>query len=526
MAEHTILDRHGRPIRRKTLTQEVAGPSLTGVRNLWGIESVAYNITPSSLAALLQNAVQGEHRDYLTLAEEMEERDLHYGSVLATRKLAVSGLPVVIESASDDARDVELADTVRDLTDTPAFCEMVDDALDALGKGYSATEIMWDRSERQWSPTRYEWRDPRFFMFDRVAGRELRLIDEQSMADGLPLPPYKFIVHQPRIRSGLPIRRGLARLAAVGYMCKAYTVKDWMAFAEVFGMPLRLGRYGTGASKDDIQTLISAVANIGSDAAAVLPDSMRIDFEAAANSAGGERLFLTLAEWWDKQISKGVLGQTMTADDGASLSQAQVHDGVRNDIKIADAKQLETTLNRDLIKPFVDLNYGPQDQYPKLVLQIAEPEDVEALTNALEKLVPLGLRVEASVVRDKLGLPDPAEGEDVELLQPPAETGPAPTDAAANHQRHGCPTCAKALNTHGDNPDAIDELVDEALDDWEAQITPVLDPVRRLADESDSYETFLAGLPALLEQMDSGELVKALALRAFEARGVGDAENT
>ena len=69
-----------------------------------------------------------------------------------------------------------------------------------------------------------------------------------------------------------------------------------MGFADLFGMPIRVGRYGPGASKDDIATLMSAVANLGSDAAAVIPDSMRIDFTQAANVTGAGDFFKGLAE--------------------------------------------------------------------------------------------------------------------------------------------------------------------------------------------------------------------------------------
>jgi hypothetical protein len=41
--------------------------------------------------------------------------------VLGTRKLAVAGLEPVVEAASDAARDVELADAVRELARDPAF---------------------------------------------------------------------------------------------------------------------------------------------------------------------------------------------------------------------------------------------------------------------------------------------------------------------------------------------------------------------------------------------------------------------
>jgi phage gp29-like protein len=63
---------------------------------------------------------------------------------------------------------------------------------------------------------------------------------------------------------------------------------------------MRVSRYGPGASKDDIATLMSAVANLGSDAAAVIPDSMKIDFPQATSVTGAGYFFKGLAEWWDK----------------------------------------------------------------------------------------------------------------------------------------------------------------------------------------------------------------------------------
>jgi len=50
------------------------------------------------------------------------------------------------------------------------------------------------------------------------------------------------------LKSGLPIRGGVARLVAVSIMCKVFGLKDWMRFAELFGMPLRISRYGPGAT--------------------------------------------------------------------------------------------------------------------------------------------------------------------------------------------------------------------------------------------------------------------------------------
>ncbi len=527
-----ILDHTGKPIKVSDLSRPVVA-SVTGLSKRWDEESVAAGLTPYRLATILRDAASGDASAYLTLAEEMEERDPHYASVLGTRKRAISGVSRTVESASDDAHDVKLADEVRGLLRDPEFGFAVDDLLDGLGKGYSSIEMNWDTSKTPWVPrTRtekidghwqevegYAWRDPRFFEFNRNNTRKLCLKNDDGTTS--PLPPYRFITHAPRLKSGAPIRGGLARLVAVAYMCKSYALTDWLAFAEVFGMPLRLGRYGSTAKEEDIRKLINAVANIGTDAAAVIPDSMRIDFEKSGTQSGGDKIFQGLAEYLDKLISKAVLGQVASTEGTpGQLGGNEAQDDVRQDILKADVKQLEYTLNRDLVKPYIDFNHGVQERYPAIQIQVLEPEDMAALVNALEKLVPLGLRVEKSVISDKLGLPDAAD--DAEVLQ--AASSPAlPSGTDANR---ACPGCGQhhgtALN-RADHQDEIDRFADAASDGWEEQLAPIIDPIQRLADESESYEAFEAGLPGLLEEMDSGELVRQLALETFKARGLGDA---
>ena len=508
----------GQPIANAELLDEVVTTSLTGIRQPWLAEHVAGHVNPVRLARLLHAAAEGQAYDYLTLAEEMEEREPHYAAVLGTRKRAVSGITPTIEAASEDQQDVRLADRCRELMANPAFGDVQDDVLDALGKGYAAIEIDWQTSAKEWQPRAYHWRDPRYFIYPPHNPYELRLIDESDGVNGKALPAYKFIIHRPRLKSGIPLRGGLARLGATTYMCKAYTIKDWLAFCEVFGMPLRIGRYSEGAREEHKQLLKAAVAGLGSDAAAILPESMRIEFEQVGNVGGAKDLFLHLAEWLDRQTSKAVLSQTMTTDDGSSQSQANIHNEVRLDILKSDARQLEVTLNRDLIKPFIDLNFGPQAVYPRLVLHVEETEDLKRLAESLSMLVPLGLKVSASVIRDKFGLPDPKEGE--ELLSAPS---PAPT-MAGNQQL--------ALNR--EQGDVLDDLT-HGLDDelpapppqqagWQAQMQPVTD-VQALLEQMLAEGKRLEDVKAALLALSIGEdtaLIEGLTEAAFIARALGD----
>lgn len=499
MARSPIVDQYGQHIEYDQLTEEVAAPRVTGVRQVWH-PSVAGGLTPGRLAALLQAAAEGDARDYLTLAEEMEERDLHYASVLGTRKLALAGLNIRVEAVSDEAEDVRRADVLREVVESPEFGEMQMDLTDALGKGYSVAEIIWDRSGKEWVPERFQWRDPRFFMFDRETGQELRLLDESDVVNGLALAPYKFIVHRPRLRAGLPIRGGLARLAAVGYMCKAWTWKDWMGFADIYGIPMRVGRYGPNASKEDIGILMSAVANLGSDAAAVIPESMRIDFTSAANVAGAGEFFKGLAEWWDKQMSKAIVGQTMSTDDGSSMAQAKVHNEVRLDLLEADAKAESNTLNRMFVRPFCDLNFAPGRRYPRLLIDVPKPEDLKLLTDALSTLVPLGLRVEQSVVRDKFGIPEPAEGAEV-LGKPVAPSAPV-VATATNREQPGAP--AGALDIVDLQAKTLATASASAMDD-------MVDVIRELLDSVSSLEEFRDRLIEAHPEMSADQLANAMA---------------
>lgn len=528
----TLYDHDGRKIKISELKEELIDPGVAWIRR--GSYSVASSLTPSRLGALLRQAADGNHDAYLTLAEEIEERELHYRSVLSTRRLAVSGAPVEVQAADDSAKAKEIADAVRqDLTENDAFVDLLFDLLDGLGKGFAVSEIIWNTEGKRWVPRAYKWRDPRLFAWNESL-EELRVYDEADLY-GKPLAPFKFVSFIPKLKSGVPIRGGLARVAVVAYMFKSYTVRDWHTFMDVFGMPIRLGRYGNDATEPEIQKLRQAVTNIAADAAGLIPDTMSIEFIEAAKTAGGDQLFRGSAEWWDKQISKVVLGQTMTSEDGSSLAQAKVHNDVRLDIAQADARQLCAAINRDLVRAYVDLNFGAQERYPSISLTIDEPEDLRATAEVIEILVKNGVPVPLWWVREKFGIPEAHDGE--ELLgapKPPAiEPPPPPPGDEDEGDEEGNDALAElnrriteleiSLNRRARTVDQIDRWAAEAMEDWEPQLGGTVGRVMELARMSDDYEDFLSRIDAERETMDIDELTESLAAALFAARGLGDA---
>ena len=387
------------------LSKEMATAPPFGIRDPFSQMQVAPFLTPKYLETIL-NALNsgGDASSYLTLAIEMEERDPHYASVLHTRKQAVASLkPILTPSTTDHPLSEKVTHNLKKLIENPLFTFLLYDLLDALGKGYSITEIIWQTKNNIWFPKSYIHKDPRWFRYDKADGRTLKLIGKNNM-DDQSLLPYKYIVHQSHLRCGSPSRSGLARLVSTSYMLKSYTLNAWASFIDVAGLPMRLGKYDASATKEDVEQLKRAVSHLGTDTGAVIPEAMQIEFISNPNAQGLKGLFSQLATYLDQQISKAVLGQTMTTDQGSSHAQALVHNEVRKSLVSSDAHLLAHTLRRDLLTPFIQLNFGADVPIPQLHFEEAPQIAPKILIEAVKELIPLGFDINHEKVLEKLGL--------------------------------------------------------------------------------------------------------------------------
>lgn len=408
MAKNTqLVDQWNRPIQRSTLRNEVAAPTIGGVRSpISGYPGDGLN--PLRLAAILREADRGDPVRYLELAETIEERDAHYLGVLGTRRRSVSQIEITVEPGDDSAEAERHAEMVRKWLKRDELSEELFDILDGIGKGYSFTEIIWDMSQGQFMPERLEWRDPRWFRFDRHDLTTPLMLGDSGQEQ--PLPGFKFIFARMKAKSGLPLRSGIARVAMWTYMFKKFTERDWSIFSQTYGQPLRVGKYGAGASEDDKTKLFTAVANIAGDCAAIVPESMMIEFIETSNLGASSDLYEKRCDWLDRQISKLVLGQTATTDAvTGGLGSGKEHREVQEVIECADAKALSAILNRDLIRPWIDLEFGPQKVYPRLIIARPEEEDLAAFSKAITPLIKQGLRVTEREVLAKFGLSAPGD---------------------------------------------------------------------------------------------------------------------
>lgn len=517
-----IVDIHGNPIKRDAL--QAPQTSQVGLLSREFASHPSRGLTPARLASILDAAEQGDVRAQHELFMDMEEKDAHIFAEMSKRKRALLGVAWdVVPPRNASATERKLAGYVKELVqDVPDFEDVIVDALDAIGHGFSCQEIEWELlGGAEWLPKQIIHRPQSWFQSDIETRTQIRLQD--MSLEGAALLPFGWIAHTHRAKSGYLARAGLHRVLVWPFLFKAYSAGDMAEFLEIYGLPLRLGKYNSGASDEEKSTLLRAVMNIGHDAAGIIPEGMSIEFQEAAK--GSETPFGWMIEWCERSVSKAILGGTLTSQaDGKSSTNAlgNVHNEVRGELLVSDARQLESTLTRDLVYPLLALNKGGvQDRrrLPRFKFIFDDHADLKMLADALPTLVGVGMQIPVEWAHERSGIPQPEEGKAV--LKVAAAPQPA-TSQTALAALTALPNAAL-----GGEPDELDALVTEALSGWEADMTPVKQAIQSVLDEAQSRgetaEQVLARLSAMLKAGGPMPLDGKLTQAAFVARLAGEA---
>lgn len=378
-------------------------------------------LTPSRLMAILREADSGAPAAAMELFEEMEEKDPHLFAVANTRRLALTGLEWRIVSAAEIRKGVdpgaaeEAADYCREsLAILDTFDEVLQHLSLAVGRNIAIAELIWEVIDGDLKVSSIEPVDFTRIVFDELDSPRI-LTDEDPM-DGMVLPPNKFIVHTPHSTSGHPIRGGLLRVTSMAYLAKNLALKDWMIFAELFGMPVRVAQYEPSASAEEKREMLDMLDSLGSNAAGIFSRAVDLKFLEANRGTPGPP-YGNLIDFLNREMSKAWLGQTLTTETtgvSGSFAASIVHEEVRKDLQADDIRKEGRTLRRDLLAPLVRFKFGPSVPVPYFRRKLEMPADTQALAEVLDQAVNrLGIKVPAAWAHETLGIPRPNEGEPV-----------------------------------------------------------------------------------------------------------------
>ena len=444
--------------------------------------------------------------------EKILEDDQVFSTLQQRRGAVVSRDWNVVPGDEDDPRSVEAADTLRKNLLRIGWDRITDKMLFAPFYGYAVAELMWAPHDGLFQFSNIRVRHARRFRYNDDG--ELRLLTRENMIHGEGLPDRKFWVAAAGASDDdEPYGRGLAEWLYWPTLFKRNGVRFWNNFTDRYSAPTAVGKYRAGTPSSEVDNLLDALQAFATDSGIAVPEGVAIELMHVAQS-GSITNFETLCKYMDAAITKVVLSQTMTTDDGASLSQAKVHEGVKLEVVKSDADLLSDSFNEGPARWFTDFNYGTDVASPRVMRDVEEELDTKHQAETDEILGRTGwVRTEESF-RDTYGdgyerKAAPTETED----GPEAGTTPAPDAQKASFaELDGQPP-------ERSSPDATAGLVDELLDAVGTDIARgASEKLLARIDSADNFEAIEAMLALEDVGIDEGPLYEALHRASFANR--------
>lgn len=344
---------------------------------------------PEDIARALRQAEEGDLSAQSDMMEHMIEKDGELAGYAGTRTVAPSKVKWSIVPRNDTPEAKRVAERVKEIVESiPNMRGVLLKMADGILKGISALEIDW-RDDKTISGIR--WVHAKRYRFDWET-ETFMIVPDDPAKEWEPVPiardQFKFVIHKPQLRAAHPAKCGVLRTVVWAFLFRNYSLKDWVAFSEIFGMPLRLAKYPVGMKDPDKDELRQAMEMLASDAYAIIDSRVTMEYVDAVNRGihPGDAIYHAMA----LQYKIALLWQDQTNTHNEAGGRTQVEFGgsvVRQDLLEADCEDLSQTLQTDLLYPITGwhFDWGTADKYaPLFKLHYEPPEDYKELTTVDE----------------------------------------------------------------------------------------------------------------------------------------------
>jgi phage gp29-like protein len=442
-------------------------------------------------------------------------------SALQKRMGALAAYPYQLDAATKDPADVAAKELVeRALTSFPTQ-RVVKDLLQAINKGFSVVEIMWDVVDGEIMPVGAYRRDQRRFRFGQ--DYKLRLIDWNDLIYGTPVPDRKFVVHTHDRHDGDPYGRGLGVMLFWLALFKRQNLASWLVHNDKFASPTAYGKHAPEASQEVKDALLSSCSALAIQTAVITDNQTSIELLQAQN-AGGADTYGALKESLNDDISEVVLGSTFAANagalDGGSGARADTDD--RLELARSDAGDLAETFNGTLVKWIVELNM-PGAKPPVLKWLIDEEEDLTARAEIDDKIRTWGYKPTLEYILERYG---GEWSEQAPPVPPPNPFAPGQADPGDPSNPADPPAFAEAKPVPPGTL-ATAAFAQAGADKVKPVIAGWVDQVRKLAGQVGSLDELRDRLIELYPTMSGGLFAEVMgqALQVADLTGRYEAGN-
>lgn len=283
-------------------------------------------------------------------------QDTHLTSVIDKRVQSV--LSNKIEFKHSGKPDENINELIR----SPWFTRCVEDILAAKWWGFSLMQFYKDG----------DWLNYNLIPRKHVDPVKEVILRRQTDIVGIAWEEYKDLLFV-----GDKDDLGVLFKAAPWVIYKRNNVADWAQFAEIFGMPIREYTYETD-DNEARQKAYEDSKNSGSLSVFIHAKDTQMELKEAGNKTGSADLYERFCERCNSEISKLILGNTLTTEASNKGTQAlgTVHKKGEDKILQADRRYVLNVLNYNMTDIFLAMGInttGGEFYFP-------EPKEVDLAT--------------------------------------------------------------------------------------------------------------------------------------------------
>jgi len=354
-------------------------------------------------------------------------KDSHVFGQVQVRKAGILAAEWRIEAASDKRADKRAADLCEEALGAVDTELLVASILDAVFWGYRVCEVIWESRGGLWLPQEIPDRPNRRFVFGEQ--NELRILTREAPFDGVEAPELKMLVARHFGTWDNPYGERVLSRCLWPVFFKNGGWKAWLIFVEKFGMPWPHGKLPPGAPDEDYTRLAEQLSKMVLDGVLVTSTTSDVELLEAAGKSASADLYERLVNFCNTEISKCILGQTLTTElpsSGGSYAASQTHNEVRKDLVAADKRLVSRTLG-ELCRWITHLNI-PAAQAPAVTF--FEESTVPTEWAEFFDKARAFLTVPARYAREKMNIPEVDDDEDVLPSGTSSAAHPVPLDPA------------------------------------------------------------------------------------------------
>jgi hypothetical protein len=234
----------------------------------------------------------------------------------------------------------EVVDAAKAIIDSPRFMQFLDDLI--------LSKVFWGMGLVEVKQTK--WGDQVLFDYDLIPIKHVdpyeKMVRYEQFTSGEKDKSYEKV--KTALFIGAADDMGLLLPATLLCLYKREAINKWTNYVRLAGNNFEKVKY-RGAIPDPLvrKSVLDKLSQRNSNTMD-LPEGVDVEFENMSSTSQNE-LFEGAVKYYNDEITKLVLGQTMTTESGSSRSQAEVHERTQETLFDSDSKFVLDFLNYEFI---------------------------------------------------------------------------------------------------------------------------------------------------------------------------------